>query len=383
MKLRLFSALVLLLIILPLAGGVSAQNFAVDAGVGLLYDFESQQVLFHQNADEEWIPASLVKVMTMYVAFDRIAIENLSFDSEITVSEKAWRMGGSQMFLEVGDRVTLDQLLYGIAVVSGNDACVAIAEALAGTEELFVQWMNNKSEELGLDLHFVDVHGLSENNSINARDFAILVKNYLEDYPEALAYHSALSFGYQPRSSSTPIFQSNRNGLLRTYDGTDGLKTGYLGKAGYNLVVTAQREDRRLIAIVLGADSESKREQEVIKLLDYGFRSFETVSANQLLPSDSERIYKGRSDYVALTTNDASVTVLRGNSNRLSAEINVDRVEAPIEAGEEIGTLTIYYDGEVEKEIPLFAAETVERGSWFTVLVDSFVLFFKKIFSQG
>ena len=117
--------------------------------------------------------------------------------------------------------------MYGIAVVSGNDACVAIAEALAGTESLFIQWMNNKAKELGLNLHFVDVHGLSEDNRITARDFAILIENYLRDHPEALQYHSRLSFGYQPRSSSSPIVQSNRNGLLRTYEGADGLKTGF------------------------------------------------------------------------------------------------------------------------------------------------------------
>ena len=139
--------------------------------------------------------------MTLFVAFDRIKSENIDLNSQVTVSERAWQMGGSQMFLEVGDKVTFDDLLRGIAVVSGNDACVAIAEALAGTEELYVQWMNSKAEELGLNLHFVDVHGLSDANQITALDFAKLVKAYLTDHPQALEYHSQLSFSYQPRSS--------------------------------------------------------------------------------------------------------------------------------------------------------------------------------------
>lgn len=381
MKSRLISLIPAVLLI-ALSLGAAAQDFSVDAEVGLLYDFESSQILFAQRGDEDRVPASLVKVMTLFVAFDRIAAENIALDNEVIVSERAWRMGGSQMFLEVGDRVTFEDLFYGIAVVSGNDACVAVAEALAGTEALYVQWMNNKAEELGLDLHFVDVHGLSENNRINARDFALLVEHYLKAHPEAIKYHRELSFGYQPRSSSTPIVQSNRNGLLRTYEGADGLKTGYLSKAGYNLVATAEREGRRLIAVVLGASSEAKREQEAAKLLDYGFRSFEAVSIDELLSQTQARVYKGRSDQVELTTN-ASVSFLRGNQGRLSTKVELNDLEAPIKAGEQVGTVAVYLGEELLKESPLLAAESVERGSWFTVLIDSIVLFFKKFFSQG
>ncbi|HKM17691.1 MAG TPA: D-alanyl-D-alanine carboxypeptidase family protein, partial [Limnochordia bacterium] len=360
-----------------------AQNFAVDAQVGLLYDFDSDQVLFAQAADTPWIPASLVKVMTLFVAFDRIAAEKIDLNSEVTVSERAWQIGGSQMFLEVGDKVTFEDLIRGTAVVSGNDACVAIAEALAGTEELFVQWMNNKAGELGLNLHFVDVHGLSDENRITAIDFAKLVKYYLSAHPQALQYHSQLSFAYQPRSSRNPIVQGNRNGLLRSYEGADGLKTGHLSQAGYNLVATAQKDGRRLVVVILGAASEAKREQEAAKALDYGFRSFESVSVDQLLPIRQARVYKGRSDYVDLTTNDARVSVVRGNRDRLSVEVSQHVLQAPIAAGEEVGTLTVYLDGEVSKETPLLAAGSVERGSWFTVLIDSIVLLFRKLFGSA
>jgi len=304
-------------------------------------------------------------------------------DSIVTVSENAWRMGGSQMFLEVGDQVKIEDLLFGIATVSGNDACVAIDEALAGTEDLFVQWMNDKARSLGLNLHFVDVHGLSDANQITALDFALLVSHYLHDHPQALRYHSQRSFSYKPRSSANPIVQSNRNGLLKSYEGADGLKTGYLSKAGYNLVATAERDGRRLIAVVLGADSETRREQEATKILDYGFRSFELVKTEQLLDVSQARVYKGRAKNVSLTTGDASVTVLRGKQAQLQVETQIDSLEAPIKAGDQVGKMKVYLGEELLKEVSIVAENTVERGSWFTVLIDSIVLFFKSLFKQG
>lgn len=371
------------ILVILLVNTAAAQSFSVNASVGLLYDFNSGQILFSQQGETQWIPASLVKVMTMYVALDRITAENIPLDSIVTVSENAWRMGGSQMFLEAGDQVKIEDLLFGIATVSGNDACVAIAEALAGTEDLFVQWMNDKARSLGLNLHFVDVHGLSDANQITALDFALLVSHYLHDHPQALRYHSQRSFSYKPRSSANPIVQSNRNGLLKSYEGADGLKTGYLSKAGYNLVATAERDGRRLIAVVLGADSETRREQEATKILDYGFRSFELVKTGQLLDVSQARVYKGRAKNVSLTTGDASVTVLRGKQAQLQVETQIDSLEAPIKAGDQVGKMKVYLGEELLKEVPIVAENTVERGSWFTVLIDSIVLFFKSLFKQG
>jgi len=371
------------ILVILLVNTAAAQSFSVNASVGLLYDFNSGQILFSQQGETQWIPASLVKVMTMYVALDRITAENIPLDSIVTVSENAWRMGGSQMFLEVGDQVKIEDLLFGIATVSGNDACVAIAEALAGTEDLFVQWMNDKARSLGLNLHFVDVHGLSDANQITALDFALLVSHYLHDHPQALRYHSQRSFSYKPRSSANPIVQSNRNGLLKSYEGADGLKTGYLSKAGYNLVATAERDGRRLIAVVLGADSETRREQEATKILDYGFRSFELVKTEQLLDVSQARVYKGRAKNVSLTTGDASVTVLRGKQAQLQVETQIDSLEAPIKAGDQVGKMKVYLGEELLKEVSIVAENTVERGSWFTVLIDSIVLFFKSLFKQG
>lgn len=382
MKSRTIAVLLMAIFVLVSTGFAAAQDFSIDAEVGLLFDYNSGQVIFTQNADKPWIPASLVKIMTMYVALDRIAAENIPLDKTIKVSEKAWQMGGSQMFLEVGEEVTIENLLNGIAVVSGNDACIAIAEGLAGTEELYVRWMNDKAKQLGLDLHFVDVHGLSEDNRINAHDFALLVHNYIKDHPDVLQYHSRLSFGYKPRSSANPIIQSNRNGLLRTYEGADGLKTGHLSNAGYNLVATAVQDNRRLIAIVLGAESESKREQEAAKVLNYGFRSFENIAADELLTVHEIRIYKGRKNYLQISAGDSQVTVNRGMKSDIKTKVELSVLEAPILVGEQVGELLIYTQVGLLNRVPLYANETVERGNWISVLIDTFILFFSKLFSK-
>ncbi|NMB38585.1 MAG: D-alanyl-D-alanine carboxypeptidase [Firmicutes bacterium] len=383
MKSKTIIVLLMAVFLVLNTGFAAAQNFSIDAEIGLLFDYNSGQIIFSQNADQPWIPASLVKVMTMYVALDRIAAENIPLDKTFKVSEKAWQMGGSQMFLEVGEEVTIEDLLNGIAVVSGNDACITIAEGFAGTEELYVRWMNEKAEQLGLDLHFVDVHGLSEDNRITADDFALLVYNYIKDYPNALQYHSRLSFGYKPRSSANPIVQSNRNGLLRTYEGADGLKTGHLSEAGYNLVATAVQDNRRLIAIVLGAESELKREQEAAKALNYGFRSFENISADDLLTVQDARIYKGRKNYLPISTGGAQITINRGFQGDLKAKVEISVLEAPILIGEQVGELLIYTQAGLLNKVPLVAVETVERGNWFSVLIDTFILFFSKLFSKG
>ncbi len=382
MKSRIITLILLTALIFLFSGSIGAQDFSVDAEVAVLYDYDSGQILFSQNVDQTWIPASLVKVMTMYVALDRIQLDNLPLEKTITVSEKAWQMGGSQMFLEVGEEVSLEDLLNGIAVVSGNDACIAIAEGLAGTEELFVKWMNEKAQELSLDLNFVDVHGLSEDNRINAKDFVLLVQNYIKDHPDALRFHSRLSYGYKPRSSANPIVQPNRNGLLRTYEGVDGLKTGHLNKAGYNLAATAVQDNRRLIALILGAKSEAKREQEAAKILNYGYRSFENISADSLLKSTETKIYKGKSSQIKFSTNDAQVTLSKGVKTNLQAKVELETLEAPIKAGDPVGNLSIYSKEELLANIPLYATETVERGSWFKVLLDSVTIFFSQLFSK-
>lgn len=360
----------------------STQPFEVEASSALLLDFESGQVLFSQNGQSQHVPASLVKIMTLYVAFDQIAAGKISLADTTNVSEAPWRMTGSKMFLEPNEVVTIEQLLTGIAVVSGNDACVALAEALAGSEELYVQWMNDKARFLGLDLHFVDVHGLSQDNQITAEAIAYLVRHYLQDYPEAIMYHKQESFSYKPRSSKTPIVQTNRNGLLRSFEGADGLKTGHLQVAGYNLVGTAVQNNRRLISVVLGGTSEAKREAETTKLLNYGFRSFDLVNISRLLEEKSTKVYKGKQKQVGLYITEPIITVPKGVQKSVSVAIQTKNLEAPVEKGASVGVLSIYVGDELTKQVPLLASENVSRGGFFKVMWDSVVLFFQDLIKK-
>lgn len=357
-------------------------SFEVEATAAVLLDFESGQILFSKNGQTEHVPASLVKVMTMYVAFDQIKAGRVSLQDTTKVSERAWRMTGSKMFLEPNEQVTIEQLLGGIAVVSGNDACVALAEALAGTEALFVQWMNEKAKSMNLNLHFVDVHGLSDQNLITAQDMALLVRSYLRDYPQAIKYHQQMSFSYQPRSSKQPIVQTNRNGLLRTYEGADGLKTGHLQVAGFNLVATAVQNNRRLISVVLGASSESKREQETTALLNHGYRSFDLVNISRLLEDKYTKVYKGQKRQVGISISEPIITVPKGIEKSVSVGIQTKELEAPVQKGTQVGVLSIFVEGQLAKQVPLLAVEEVPRGSWFRVLWDSVILFFQDLIKK-
>lgn len=380
------SGLVLILIFIISFSSVvfaeSVQLFEVEATSAVLLDFESGQVLYAKNGQSTHVPASLVKIMTMYVAFDQIAAGRVSLDDTTKVSEHPWRLTGSKMFLEPNEVVTIEQLLTGIAVVSGNDACVALAEALAGSEALYVQWMNDKAQALGLDLHFVDVHGLSEDNRITAEGIAYLVMAYLRDYPEALEYHQQESFAYQPRSSKTPIVQMNRNGLLRTYEGADGLKTGHLQVAGYNLVGTAVQNNRRLISVVLGAQSEASRERETTKLLDYGYRSFDLVNISRLLEDKTIRVYKGKQGTVGMYITEPIITVPKGVQKSVSVAIQTRNVEAPVQKGTQVGILSIFLEEQLAKQVPLLAAEEVPRGNLWRVMWDSMILFFQDLIKK-
>lgn len=373
---------ILLLVSYTISFAAESSPFDVEASAAVLLDFQSGQILYSKNGEEEHVPASLVKIMTMYVAFDQIARSGLDLHETTKVSERAWRMSGSKMFLEPNEEVTLEQLLTGIAVVSGNDACVALAEALAGSESVFVQRMNEKAAALGLDLHFVDVHGLSADNRINAKDMATLVRSYLQDYPEAIRYHQQMSFSYQPRSSKQPIVQSNRNGLLRNYEGADGLKTGHLQVAGYNLVGTAVQNNRRLISVVLGATSESKREAETTTLLNYGYRNFDLVDISRLLEDKTTKVYKGKEKQVGLSIREPIIAVPRGIEKNVSVGIQTKELMAPVQSGTQVGVLSIYLENELAKQVPLLATNDIPRGNWIRVAWDNVLLFFRNLIKK-
>lgn len=357
---------------------------AVAANAYLLVDANSGEVLVEHNADQRMPPASLTKLMTSYVLSYELERGQVSNDDMVTISKNAWAQnpvfaGSSLMWIEVGKQVSLHDLHKGIVISSGNDATVAVAEYLAGSEDAFANMMNQHAERLGMtNTHYVNSHGLPHpDHYTSARDLAILAKAII-GYENEYTLYSDKEFIYNG------IKQNNRNGLLWTDPSVDGLKTGHTEEAGYCLVTSAKREGMRLIAVVMGASSESARERETQKLLSYGFRYFET---HHLYAAGTElttgKVWKGAKDSVSLgVKDDVYLTIPRGKSDALDAQLNVDQtLTAPISSESEYGELVVNLNGEQQVKVPLVALENIEKGSIFKRLWDSIVLFFIGLFS--
>ena len=359
----------------PQAGQPSLR---IDARSAVLMDAISGQVLFEQNPQIRMAPASFVKLLTLYVAFDALRDGRLKKDDLAAVSQKAWRMGGSKMFIKLGERVRAEDLFKGIAVASGNDACVALAEHLAGSEEAFVLKMNEKAQGVGLkDSKFKNSHGMpARDQYMTAFDIAILARHYVKDHPEALGYHSLAEFEYNG------IRQQNRNTLLGMNIGVDGLMTGYLEKSGYLLVATAKRDGQRMIAVVMGCDTPRRRTRESRRLLEYGFKNFSTVEA--VKKSDlfgPEKVVKGKLNKVHLIPAEGGwVTVPKGKENSISVTPEVPKpIIAPVQAGQAVGKIVIQWEGKVLRDISLLSSAYVPEGiylSWPLIAVGvlSFLL---------
>jgi len=336
-------------------------NLHIRARSAILMDAISGQVLFEQDPQIKMAPASFVKLLTLYVVFDALRDGRLKKDDLVSVSQKASRMGGSKMFIKPGERVRVEDLLKGIAVTSGNDACVAIAEHLAGTEKAFVLEMSEKARGLGLkDSQFKNSHGMpAQNQYTTAFDIAILARHYISDHPEALTYHSLAEFEYNG------IRQQNRNTLLGMKIGVDGLMTGYLEKSGYLLVATAKRGGQRMIAVVMGCDTPRRRTQESQKLLEYGFKNFSMVQA---FKKDDlfgpEKVVKGKANKIHLIpAEEGWVTVAKGKENLISVNSEVGRpITAPVKKGQVLGKILIQSEGKVLKEVPLLSSSDIPEG---------------------
>lgn len=322
---------------LPLAQAAPPLPVAITAKAAVLMDAHSGQILYAKNAEAKLDPASLTKIMTVYLAFDAIQNGEAALTDEVVISEAAWRLGGSSMFLDIGDKVALEQILKGITVASGNDATVALAEKLSGTEESFVAAMNRQAADLELkNTHFANPHGLTApEHYMSAADTAKLAREHILRHPEALTYHSQKEFQYNIEN-----IQQNRNRLLWTYEGCDGLKTGQTEKAGYCLVATAKREDMRLIAVIMGAESITAREAEATNLLNYGFHNYATVFLrDKEQPLQSLRIWKGAKTTVPVGVRESVYqTVDKADKESVTSEVVLDRkVFAPIAAGQKMG----------------------------------------------
>ncbi len=350
----------------------------------VLMDANSGAILAQHNADEELPPASLTKMMTSYIISYEEAQGNVSRDDMVKISRNAWASnpkfkGSSLMWIEVGKQVKLEDLHRGIVISSGNDASVAVAEYLAGSEDGFAQVMNKHAEILGMtNTHFMNANGLPEDNHYSSSfDLALLARAIIQDYPVDYEMYSERSFTYN--GIRTP----NRNKLLWRDNSVDGLKTGHTQAAGYCLVASAKRQDMRLIAVVMGAKSEESRVQETQKLLSYGFRYFETstlYTAGEAITSS--KVWAGTTDKVELgLKNDLVLTIARGQRKNLKAEMVIDKViKAPFESGQVLGHLSVSLNGEELANEPLVALQPVEQAGFLSRIIDSIVLFFRGLF---
>ncbi len=332
-----------------------------DSQSAVLMDGLTGQVLYEQNPHLRIPPASFVKVLTLYLAYDAIRAGQLKPDDMVTISENAWRIQGSKMFIKVGDRVKVEDLLKGITIASGNDACIALTEHMAGSEDVFVSKMNEKAKLLGLkDSQFKNSHGMpAADQYTTAMDMAILSKRYIEDHPEALTLHSTVEFEYNG------ILQGNRNTLLQKNIGVDGLKTGHIEESGYHLTATAKRDGQRMIAVVMGCDKMKKRAPEAQKLLEYGFKNFSTVEAVKEGASFGPvKVRRGKLNKVILTTaEEGRVTVARGKENSVSVTPQLPPfVVAPIQKGQVLAKVLIQNEGKVIKEINLLSSSEIEKS---------------------
>lgn len=338
-----------------------------------LQDLHTGRVLAEQDPDRRLEPASLVKLMTVYAAFAEIASGDLTLDEIVTVSERAWRMGGSQMFIEVGDKVSVRDLLKGIIVQSGNDASVAIAEQVGGTEEAFVALMNEHAARLGMTgTSFGNSHGLPhERNYTTARDVATLMRALILEFPEEYAWHSLPSFTYGG------IEQPNRNRLLRSDPSVDGGKTGYTSAAGYCLAVSANRNGMRLIAVVMRAPSVSARFRDARALFNFGYRNWRTdllYAARE--PIDEAPVWSGAAEKVEVgVARDLWVTVERRRADFIDTGLLLDEpVMAPLAVGQRVGRFEVSLEGERVGEADLIALAEVAEGTLYRRVVDWFRL---------
>jgi len=354
---------------------------SVNAKAYILIDHTTGKVLAQENADESLPPASLTKMMTSYIIGKEILAGRISPSDQVTISENAWAKNfpeSSKMFIEVGKQVPVEKLNKGIIISSGNDACVAMAEHIAGSEDAFADLMNNYAQQLGMSSsHFANSHGLPDPEQyVSARDMATLASALINETPEEYELYAQKSFTYNN------IKQYNRNSLLwdRSLN-VDGIKTGHTNEAGYSLVSSAVEDGTRLIAVVMGTNSEQARKVESKKLLNYGFRYYETVKAYEAGESFvAHRIWGGDIDEVALgISEDVVVTLPRGQKDDLNANFELDqKLQAPLSKGQKVGTVYLQLNGEDVASFPLVTLQAVEEGGFFKKIMD----YIKQQFSE-
>ena len=374
---KLFKIFFIILIFL-LFQQKSYSQIEVDANYVILQDHLSGKILYEKNADDKIYPASMTKIMTAIVTFDLLKKGETSLDEMITISEKAWRLsqsGYSSMFIMLNDQVSVEDLLKGIIIISGNDACVALAEGLSGTEKDFVMLMNEKAEEIGLEnTNFNNSSGINDvNNYSTVRDILKMSRYMIQNYPEYYSYFKETSFTWD-RTGGDPITQGNRNPLLYKDVGVDGIKTGFLTVEKYSLASSIKSGKRRMTAVASGFKTKNSRSRESMKLLNWGLRKFDTI---QIAKKDeimtSLNVWLGKKSKVEiLPSEDVYLTIPKRKKKIIKAVFEYEGpIPAPIKKGDTLGLLNVYVSDELKKQINILAAEDIEKSNIFSRIFKS------------
>ncbi len=350
----------------------------INAKTAILVDYNSDKILYEYEADLKIYPASMTKIMTSIIAFDLLKKNEISMDDKFVISKNAWRMsqsGYSSQFIMVNDEVSVEDLLKGIIIVSGNDSCIALAEGIAGTEENFVYMMNEKAGEIGMEnTNFANSSGINHpDNYSTARDIALMSKYLIKNYPNYYKLFEERSFTWD-RTGGDPITQSNRNRLLYKNIGVDGIKTGYLAVEKYSLASSMQKETRRLISVISGLDTKQKRTSTSLKLLNWGYRNTDTFEISKANDTTFEiKTWLGKTKLIKGTTKeDVYVTLSKRDSRKLKVFIDYDGpVVAPIKKDQEIAKLKVYKDQELLNETIIFASQDLKKVNFIKSIFNS------------
>ena len=347
----------------------------LDVNTAILMDYNSGKILYELEPDLSIYPASMTKIMTSIIAFELLQKGKIKLDDEVVVSENAWRMsaaGFSSMFIMLNDKVTIEDLLKGIIIVSGNDACVALAEGIAGTESNFAEMMNEKAEEIGLEnTNFSNSSGIKDpDNYSTVKDIAIMSEYLIRNYPKYYKYFKETEFTWD-RTGGDPIKQGNRNPLLYKNIGADGIKTGYLTVEKYSLAASVIGEKRRLISVISGSQTKKARSLDSIKLISWGLRNTTTYEiAEKNIPNFKFKTWLGKKDFVnGIVKEDMYVTISKKEIKDLKVTINYNGpIMAPIEKDQEIGTLIVKIDDEEIRSLPIYSNEKIKKVNFFKSL---------------
>ena len=349
---------------------ISYSKIDIEARYVILQDHLSGDILYEKEADARIYPASMTKIMTSIITFDLIKRGELSLDDKITISENAWRMsqsGYSSMFIMLNDQVSVENLLKGIIITSGNDACVALAEGISGSEKEFAILMNEKAEEIGMEnTNFSNASGINDSDNYSTvRDILIMSRYMIQNYPKFYSYYKETTFTWD-RTGGDSITQGNRNPLLYKNIGADGIKTGFLTVEKYSLSASVKKGSRRITSVSSGFDTKNKRSTESLKMISWAFRTFDTINiAKKNEPIRKFNVWHGEKNKIAVSSNqDVYLTIPKKKKKVVKAVVNYyGPLIAPIKKGDKVGKLSIYISGELKKEVDLFSNETVKRAN--------------------